>query len=104
MWLVPDRFADVIVEVHLDDDRIRIVSNEIIIGDWPWTEVDIETSDDGIHLFAEAEELVIRPDEFGFKAALPGALAQAQTPDSESRPRSRRGAHAAPTRMRWRWT
>jgi|FLYL01.1.fsa_nt_gi hypothetical protein len=61
------------VRVHIDltDDRIRITSGPVEIGDWPVAEVSVAAKEDGFHLMAEGEEVVVRTDDDpGFAVAL----------------------------------
>ena len=70
LWLVQDRYSEVRVQVQLDEERITITSNGTVIGDWPFAEVELKRDTDGIHIFAEDEELVISSREPGFNRAM----------------------------------
>lgn len=70
LWIVPDRLSEVGVSVDIDQERIRIVSNGILIGDWALADVTMEYRDHDVHLFAEGEELVVWSIEPGFVEAM----------------------------------
>lgn len=70
LWLVRDQHSEVGVEIGLDEERVRITSNGILIGDWPFEDVDIRRRGDDIHLFAEDEELGISSEDRGFSRAM----------------------------------
>lgn len=114
LWLAPNNDSKVRVEVHLDDEKITITSNETVIGDWLMSEVDIGHVGNHVHLFVEDEQLVIAPTDPELVQALlePGTIeevppAQGQEPTNESSDQpqgpTRRGAHKASRRMRWKW-
>jgi len=94
LWLVPDRVSEVSVEIHLDEERIKLTSNRTVIGDWPLSDVNIELRDHDIHIFAEGEELVVWSHDPGFAPVLlRDRPADLQIPAS-SRTSSSRGAHS----------
>lgn len=60
MWLVPHRDSKLRVEIELRDEKMRIVSNDEVIGDWHLAEVDLySTTSTEAYLGVEGEELVI---------------------------------------------
>lgn len=44
------------------DSHLQIAASSDLIGDWPLTEVGIRAADDGFHLLAEGEEVILRTD------------------------------------------
>ena len=84
LWLVKDRYSEVRVQVQLDDERITIISNGTVIGDWPFADIEIKRDVDGIHVFAEGEELVIASRESGFNRAVLHQRSAGQTPEGSS--------------------
>ena len=72
LWMVPDRLHEISVEIFLDEERIKLISNGTEIGDWPLADVDMELQDNDIHIFAEGEELVVWSSDPGFAPALVG--------------------------------
>lgn len=67
------------VVVDLTDGRIRIAAGEAEIGDWARDEVRIHADDDGFHLRAEGEEVILDVSDddaafavdYGLRAAPP---------------------------------
>jgi len=45
-----------------DEHHLQISAASDVIGDWPLEEVGIRAADDGFHLQAEGDEVVIRTD------------------------------------------
>lgn len=72
LWLVPNRVHEISVEIFLDEERIKLISNGKEIGDWPLADVQMELVDNDIHIFAEGEELVVWSSDPGFAPALVG--------------------------------
>jgi hypothetical protein len=51
------------VHIDLTDERhLQITAASDMIGDWPLEVVGIRAADDGFHLLAEGDEVVIRTD------------------------------------------
>jgi hypothetical protein len=51
------------VEIDLtDDSHLHIEAAQDLIGDWALQDLGIRASDDGFHLLAEGEEVIIRTD------------------------------------------
>jgi hypothetical protein len=58
--LAPHREPNLRVEIELRDEKIKITSNDEVIGDWPLAEVTFRsTTSTETHLLVEGEELVI---------------------------------------------
>jgi micrococcal nuclease len=104
IWLARDATAELASDIDIQGDRIRITSGDDDIGDWVRSEIDLRARDDGVHLFAEGEELVLQSDEVGFEAALMGPPTSPTGVASRIRAASR-GAHVAPVTKPWlrRW-
>lgn len=51
--------SDVAIRVDLDDERIRVESNGVEVGDWALDEVRINAQEDGFHLRAEGDIIVL---------------------------------------------
>jgi hypothetical protein len=45
-----------------DEHRLHITAASDVIGDWPLEAVGIRAADDGFHVLAEGDEVVIRTD------------------------------------------
>lgn len=45
-----------------DDSHLHISAAQDLIGDWPLKEVGIRAADDGFHLIAEGEEVILRTE------------------------------------------
>jgi len=45
-----------------DDSHLQIAASQDVIGDWSLDDVGIRAADDGFHLLAEGEEVIIRTD------------------------------------------
>lgn len=55
--------APVRVAIDLTDDHImRITAEEIEIGEWTIGQVAVKALDDGFHMIADGEEIIIRTD------------------------------------------
>lgn len=72
LWLVPDRIHEISVEIFLNEERIKLISDGDEIGDWPLSEVEMELRDNDIHMFVEGEELVVWSSDPDFAPALVG--------------------------------
>lgn len=72
LWLATDRVGEVSVEIFLNEERIKLMSNGTEIGDWPLSEVKMELKDHDVHLFVEDEEMVIWSSDPGFTPAMVG--------------------------------
>ena len=66
------------VVIDLTDNRIRIAAGSAEIGDWTKDEVRVHADDDGFHLRAEGEEVILDLAEdaqfavdFGLRSAPP---------------------------------
>jgi hypothetical protein len=71
LWLVPHRDSKLRVEIELRDEKIRIVSNDEVIGDWHLAEVDLySTTSTEAYLGVEGEELVIFTRDADFIPAM----------------------------------
>jgi micrococcal nuclease len=105
LWLARDRSSELTADFHVEGDRIRIVSGDDVIGEWDRSDVDIQPYEDGVHLLAEGEELVLRADDIGFEAALVGRVAPEAGLASRIRAAGSRGAHATTAPRPWwqRW-
>lgn len=133
LWLAQDRYSELGVQIRLDEERITITSNGSVIGDWSFDDVSVRKDADGIHLFAEDEELVIASRDPGFNRAMLRPVvfdltestdeqvspvtrllrsedAGAETVDEDReaddespRKRSRKGAHREPWSLKLRW-
>jgi len=51
------------VSVFLDDDTIAIRTGSVDLGTWPRTQVLLRAEDDGVHLRAEGEEVILHTDD-----------------------------------------
>lgn len=94
LWLVPDRVSEVSVEIHVDEERIKLTSNKTVIGDWPFSDVNIESRDHDIHIFVEGEELVVWSHDPGFAPVLLRERSADPQTSAVSRASSGRGAHS----------
>lgn len=47
------------VEVDLTDDRLAIKAGDIEVGDWPRDQIRVSALQDGFHIRAEGEEIVL---------------------------------------------
>ncbi len=55
--------APVRVAIDLTDDHVmRITAEEIEIGEWTIGQVAVKALDDGFHMIADGEEIIIRTD------------------------------------------
>lgn len=72
LWLVPDRVREISVEIFLNEERIKLISDDTEIGDWPLSDVEMELRDNDIHMFVEGEELVVWSSDPGFAPSLVG--------------------------------
>lgn len=72
LWMVPNRAHEISVEIHLDEERIKLISHGNEIGDWPLSDVEMELRDNDIHINVEGEELVIWSSDPDFAPALVG--------------------------------
>jgi hypothetical protein len=51
------------VQIDLtDDSHLQIAAAQDVIGDWPLHEVGIRAADDGFHVLAEGEEVILRTE------------------------------------------
>lgn len=73
-----DSGPGVAVRIRADDGRLRLVSGNELVGDWPINELGINTLQDGFAIRAEGEEFVLRAvddaslaEEMGIVAASP---------------------------------
>ncbi len=126
LWLVRDQHSKVETEVvlDLDEQRLKITSHDVEIGDWSVDEFDVTREGAEIHLTVEGEELVIVSSDIRFAPA----VAEVFSPSSkrpqviESGPQSddipsegndekdrnvdrsrRRGAHRRPGSFKLKW-
>lgn len=82
LWLTPDKDSKLRVEIRLRDERIRITSNEDVIGDWPLAGVGVRsTGSTEVRLAVEGEELVIFTRDADF---VPTMLAYKSKVDQDS--------------------
>lgn len=51
--------SDVAIRVDLDDERIRVESNGVEVGDWALDDVRINAHEDGFHLRVEGDVVVL---------------------------------------------
>ncbi|HSR45064.1 MAG TPA: hypothetical protein VLT15_07525 [Acidimicrobiia bacterium] len=58
-----DSSAAIDVQIDLTDERIRMLSGEVEIGDWALSEIVTNAQPDGIHLRAEGEEVILNLTE-----------------------------------------
>lgn len=72
LWLATDRVGEVSVEIFLNEERIKLMSNGTEIGDWPLSEVKMELKEHDVHLHVEGEEMVIWSSDPGFTPAMVG--------------------------------
>lgn len=70
LWLVPERVHEVSVEIFLDEERIKLISGDTVIGDWQLEDVEMKLLDNDIHMFVEGEELVVWSADPDFSRAL----------------------------------
>jgi hypothetical protein len=98
LWMVPNRVHEISVEIFLNEERIKLISDGTEIGDWPLAEVDMELRDKDIHMFVEGEELVVWSSDPDFAPALVGQEIEEDfepyipwdSPASQRRPRPRK--------------
>jgi hypothetical protein len=45
-----------------DDSHLHISASQSLIGDWPLNEVGIRAAEDGFHVLAEGEEIILRTE------------------------------------------
>lgn len=50
------------VQIDLSESRIRVVAGDSEIGDWHLDDVLVKAEEDGFHLRAEGEEVILRVD------------------------------------------
>lgn len=72
LWLATDRVGEISVEIFLNEERIKLVSNGTEIGDWALSDVKMELKDHDVHLYVEDEEMVIWSSDPGFTPAMVG--------------------------------
>lgn len=103
LWLVPDRAHEISVEIFLDEERIKLLSEGSEIGDWPLADVEMELRGNDIHIFAEGEELVVWSSDPAFAPALVGEEIEEnfETYIPWDSP-ARRGVHRRRKRSLWR--
>lgn len=103
LWLVPDRVNEISVEIFLNEERIKLISNGTEIGDWPLSDVEMELRDNDIHMFVEGEEMVVWSSDPDFTVALVGEEAKESfEPYIPWDSPARRGAHLRRRRSLWR--
>lgn len=69
--LLGEKGAGVGIHIDLDDERLHVTSGEVEIGTWSLEDVMILAKEDGFHLRAEGEEVVITTDDDpGFAVAV----------------------------------
>lgn len=51
------------VEIDLTDERMRVTAGEVEVADWTRDEFRVQAMEDGFHLRAEGEEVVINLEE-----------------------------------------
>lgn len=127
LWLVKDRHPEIEAEllIDLDEERIRIRSDEMVIGDWSFDELDVTRDGKEIHLTVEGEELVMVSGDVWFAPALEQVFAPSnrrphlidstshdpEDGDTEEKPeatrsvdrRRRRGAHRRRGSFKLKW-
>ena len=85
LWLVPHRDSKLRVEIELDDEKLRITSNDNLIGDWRLSELIVRSSSrTEVRLSAEGEELVIFTRDPDFMPTLAAHMAQAERAVSQA--------------------
>ena len=103
LWMVPDRVNEISVEIFLDEERIKLISNGNEIGDWQLADVEMELQDNDIHIFVEDEELVVWSSDPDFAPALVGQeIEEDFEPYIPWDSPARRGAHIRRKRSLWR--
>lgn len=71
LWLVPHPESKLRVEIVFDDEKMKITSDDNIIGDWPLPDVTVRsTSRTEARLYVEGEELVVFSRDPDFMPAL----------------------------------
>ena len=67
------------VEIDLSDDRLVVRAGDVELGDWSRDEIRISALQDGFHLRAEGEEVILQVEEdarfaldLGLRNAHPG--------------------------------
>lgn len=93
LWLLPDRDSKVRVDIYLDAERIRITSNEVVIGDWPISEVVVkEIGNNRVSLLLEGEEVVVSSRDPQFMpSVIQPLLDDASHADFQQKTSSRKG-------------
>lgn len=69
--MVGESEAGIRVEIHLEDEELRLVSGHGELGRWPLSDIGVAAKLDGFHLRIEGEELIITTsDDARFALAL----------------------------------
>lgn len=55
------------VEIDLENERLLIKTQSVVLGEWALTDVGIQSADDGFHLRIEGEQVILSTtDDAGF--------------------------------------
>ncbi len=95
LWLVPDRESTLGVEIHLDEENIKITSNDTLIGEWELSKILVrEIGSNNVRLLVEGEEVVVSSGGFHAGssrtdrgASMPGSPFLRSEPSRRSRPK-----------------
>lgn len=60
LWMVADRESKLRVDIHLDAKNLKITSNDVVIGDWPISEMVVrEIGNTNLRMSVEGEEVTV---------------------------------------------
>ncbi len=60
-----DTGPEIGVEIDLDGERLRVAAGEVEIADWSLEEIRVAALQDGFHVRAEGEEVVLEVEDDG---------------------------------------
>lgn len=73
LWLAGEPSSVIDVEIHTLTDRLLVVSEGEVIGDWLRKDITVDRSDDTVQIHAEGVDIVLTSEAPGFAAAVLGA-------------------------------
>lgn len=77
LCVVPDRQSTLGVEIHLDEESIKITSNDTVIGEWELSEILVrEIGRNNVRMVVEGEEVIVSSGDPDFMPALVGPIAK----------------------------
>lgn len=57
--MLRDRGTRVNVQIDVADERLRLISGDVELGNWPLDQIVVNSQPDGFHLRAEGEEIIL---------------------------------------------